>query len=196
MKLFVATQNPGKLKEFHEMLSQIDCDVLTPKDYPKIQDLEVEETGKTFSENAFLKAQAFGEKTQILSLADDSGLEVASLDGFPGVLSDRWHPGSSEEKNRALLERMRTEKHRTAQFTSCLCLYDPKTLDKYFFEGKILGKISEQQKGHDGFGYDPIFIPQGSTQTFAEMGTHAKNALSHRKKALEKLVHFLKNRIS
>lgn len=106
-------------------------------------------------------------------------------------MSDRWYEGSAEEKNRALLKKMSGETNRNARFVSTLCLYDPAKEKADFFEGEIKGKIVEEICGEDGFGYDPVFIPEGYDKTFAELGSAEKNKLSHRKRALEKLKNFL-----
>ena len=192
MKLLVATQNPGKLNEFRSLLEDHDVEIFTPADFEEVRKLEVEETGSTFSENALLKAREFAKKSGVSTLADDSGLQVKALGGFPGVLSDRWHPGSAQEKNQALLEKMKGIDDRSARFVSCLCFFDPVNQRYHFFEGEVMGKIASQSQGSDGFGYDPVFIPDEFTETFAQLGTEVKNTLSHRKKAILKFKAFLK----
>ena len=195
MKLLIATQNKGKLAEFESLLSGLGYEILSPADFSGLDDFDVPETGQTFAKNAFLKAQAFAHKAQVLTLADDSGLEIEVYDGFPGVMSDRWCGGTAEEKNVALLEKMKGEENRGARFVSTLCLYDPQTKKSEYFEGEVRGVISEESRGLDGFGYDPVFVPEGYTETFAELGLEEKNKLSHRKRALEKLQKFLRTKL-
>lgn len=185
-QLFVATQNPGKQLEFNAILNGVVSDVVFPDDTY----LEPEETGSTFAENAFIKAN-FSTRRPVL--ADDSGLEVAALDGKPGVHSKRFFPGSYEEKNQALLKLLEGAADRSAQFVTVMCLIMPNEEPRYF-EGIVRGSIAEAPRGTNGFGYDPVFIPEGSTKTLAELSTAEKNTISHRALALAKVVLYLQER--
>lgn len=189
MEIVVATQNPGKLTEFSQILSPLGHILLTPAEVG-LAELEVEETGTTFAENAELKAKAFAEASGKPALADDSGLSVQALAGEPGVYSKRI--GSTDpERMKWVLEQLQNQPDRTAWFTAVLCLYDPQTAASHLFEGKVMGSIAQQQVGDSGFGYDPIFIPEGHTQTFGQLGAEVKNKLSHRAQALQQLQDFL-----
>jgi XTP/dITP diphosphohydrolase len=195
MQLLFATLNQGKLREAQALLHLPGLEVVNPADFAEVRDLDVEETGATFAENAELKARAFGAKVQILTVADDSGLEVAALNGQPGVLSKRFAPGSDSDRNRHLLELMKQVVDRSAQFKTVLCLFDPSTQQTHFFEGLVKGKIAWQAKGEAGFGYDPVFIPDGYDQSFAELGQETKNRLSHRAQALLAIQTYLKEHL-
>lgn len=186
MQLLLATQNKGKQREIQEMLADLDIQVLLPE-----EDFDVEETGKTFEENAFLKARSFSEHFGMMTLADDSGLVVDALDGRPGVYSKRY--GSSDEhRNQKLLVEMKGKENRAARFVCVICLHSADI--SQCFEGKVEGRIAEEVKGADGFGYDPIFIPEGYDKTFAELGTDVKNTMSHRGNALKKVREYLEGR--
>ncbi len=190
-ELLIASQNVGKVKEIRAVLADTAYTVLTPEDVGLDATFDVEETGETYQENSELKAIAFGRVALILTLADDSGLSVNALDGRPGVYSKRYAPGTDSDRNQKLLTEMSGLEDRSAAFITVLCLYDPETNTSNYFEGKISGEIALAEQGDEGFGYDPIFIPVGFTQTFAELGLETKNQLSHRAQALEKLKQFL-----
>jgi XTP/dITP diphosphohydrolase len=164
-------------------------EVLFPQDIPATLDLNVAETGATFAENACIKAQAFAQRAQLLTVADDSGLEVLSLDGFPGVYSNRWHTGTSQERVQALLEKMQGNTDRRARFVTVVCLVDPQTETPQYFQGEIMGTLAETARGaeEEGFEYDFIFIPEGETLTFAELGRRWKVTRSHRTQAFLQL---------
>ncbi len=197
--LLIATTNQGKIKEISEELKDIDLEIKTLKDYPEI--LPPEETGNTFFENALLKAKYYAEKTGLLTLADDSGLEVEALDGKPGIYSSRFagEMASDEENIKKLLELMKDipEHKRKAQFVCVMVCYHPS--GKYIYsEGIWEGKIAYSPRGDRGFGYDPVFLVKelNYQKTAAELEMEIKNKLSHRGKALkalkEKLPEFLK----
>jgi XTP/dITP diphosphohydrolase len=190
-ELLIATQNQGKLAEIRTILSNSDYRILTPVDVGIVADFDVEETGKTYEQNAELKAIAFGQVALMLTVADDSGLSVNALDGRPGVYSKRYAPGSDHDRNVKLLSEMEGKEDRAAAFITVLCLYDPELNTSTFFEGRVDGKITQEITKGDGFGYDPVFIPDGYTKTFAELGQEVKNNLSHRSRALEKLKNYL-----
>jgi len=192
MQLLFATNNQGKLKEAKIMLENTGIEVLSLTEAgdllnKNLTSIEVEETGQTFAENALIKAKVFADETGLLTAADDSGLEVKALNNFPGIVSARWQTGSDADRNRALLKKMATVGDRTAQFVAVICLYDSQTKAYKNFRGEIKGKIALEVKGEAGFGYDPIFVPDGYKKSFAELGIQVKNKLSHRHQALKKM---------
>ncbi len=152
--------------------------------------MEIEETGNTFAANAALKANAFFSTTQKNCFADDSGLSVEALNGKPGVFSARFSgPNATDMMNRKkLLKEMEGISKRSAYFITVICTIINNK--EYFFEGRVNGVITEEEKGNNGFGYDSIFIPDGYAKTFAEMQPNEKNELSHRAIAVKKMVHF------
>lgn len=190
-ELLLATQNSGKLKEIQEILSGTQYKVVTPKEVGLGAEFDIEETGSTFKENSELKALAFAQAAHLLTIADDSGLAVSALGGDPGVRSKRFFAGSDEDRNNRILELIAEQKDRRAVFVTDLCLYDPDTKKILHFEGKVEGQIADKSAGDAGFGYDPIFIPNGYSQTFAELGQDVKNTLSHRARALHKAKEYL-----
>ncbi len=190
-KLVVASHNDGKVAEIKTLLEPLHIEVLSAKE---LRLGDVEETGKTFEENAKLKANALSLMCGLPCLADDSGLCVDALDGRPGVYSARYAPNRDFKTGMEMLLKEMSEsksKDRKAHFCCCLALACPNEKVK-IFEGKVEGKIAEEPKGEKGFGYDPIFIPEGYEQTFAELGDDVKNQISHRRLALEKLIKEIK----
>ena len=191
-KILIGTHNKGKYKEISDLL---------PRNVVKISPLSLgiespEETGKTFSENSLLKAKFFYEKSNIVTLSDDSGLEVECLNNEPGIYSSRWADefGGFDNAMIEILKKVKKiNKGTKASFISSLtiCLDSKKTITEI---GKIDGKISEK-KGLNGFGYDPIFIPNGHTKTFAEMEYKDKLLIDHRYIAYKKLEKKIKNYI-
>lgn len=196
MDLFIATTNPGKVAEFKAALADTPFGVRTPADFPELDGFEVIEEGKTFADIAELKARSFAEKVGLLTVADDSGLEVDALDGQPGIYSHRFAPGSDEDRYRKLLSFMVNADTRAARFVTVLCLYDPTTDQTQFFEGEVKGEITQEPAGTQGFGYDPVFKPEGQTQTFAELGIEIKNTMSHRGRAVAQLKAYLTSHLS
>jgi len=182
MKLYFATNNKHKLQEAKAILHEVGIDVLSLSDAGI--SLSVEETGDTFHDNAFLKAQALNEILQEPCFADDSGLEVFALHGEPGVRSSRYagEEGNSDKNIIKLLEELKQVEDRRARFVTVICLI----LDgvSYFFEGEVRGKIIRERRGTGGFGYDSVFVPEGYEKTFAEMTSEEKNKISHRRNAL------------
>lgn len=187
MELLLATANKGKIAELRSLCEPHRVTVYSLGD-EGIPNLDVEETGSTFAENAELKARAFAEATGLPVVADDSGLEVDALDGGPGVKSARWVSGSDEDRNQALLEKLETAQSRSARFKTVVCYLSKPSAKPLFFEGTISGTIATTPAGSEGFGYDPIFIPDGYTETFAELGVETKNTLSHRAIAFKKVL--------
>ena len=189
MELIFATHNNNKVKEVAQILpSYLSMKSLTDIGFFD----EIEETGKTFEENALLKAKIIFEKTGKNIFADDSGLVIDTLDGAPGVYSARYAGTGKDEDNIAkALKELDGKTNRKAYFISIFCLI--LNGKEYFFEGRIDGTISTEILGENGFGYDPIFIPDGFSKSFAQMSAEEKNAISHRAKAVEKLNNFLIN---
>lgn len=190
IKIVFATNNNHKLKEVRQMLPK-DIEILSLKDINCEDDLP--ETGNTLQDNARQKARYIFEKFGMNCFADDSGLEVDSLGGRPGVYSARYAGvnARSEDNITKLLFELKGKDNRKAKFHTVICLY--MNDDVHFFEGEISGKITEQISGESGFGYDPVFIPEGESRTFSEMTEEEKNAISHRRKAIDLLIQFLWN---
>jgi XTP/dITP diphosphohydrolase len=185
MILLLGTRNKGKIKELKELLADLEgLELLSFHERPFT---EVEETGSTFRENALLKARAIGQETGIPVLADDSGLEVSSLNKEPGVRSARFSgvPVDYARNNTLLLERLKGVgvEDRRARFVIVIVLRLPDGRE-FLQEGILDGKIARQLAGAGGFGYDPLFIPEGSSLTLAEIRSVAKNAISHRQRAI------------
>lgn len=190
-KLVVASHNIGKINEIKTLLSPLKIEVQSAEE---LRLADVEETGKTFEENAKLKADTISRKCGLPCLADDSGLCVDALNGRPGVYSARYAPNRDfNEGMKMLLKEINDSgsKNRKAHFSCCLALAYPNQKTR-IFEGRVNGVIAEKPQGKNGFGYDPIFIPEGYDKTFAELGDEIKNKISHRSRALEKLIEALK----
>lgn len=190
-KLIVASHNAGKIAEIKTLLAPLKIEVQSATE---LRLGDVEETGTTFEENAKIKANTLSLMCGLPCLADDSGLCVDALDGRPGVYSARYAPDRDfKEGMKMLLDEMEKSgsDNRKAHFSCCLALACPNQKTKVF-EGRVDGSISKKPKGSNGFGYDPIFIPEGFEQTFAELGDDVKNKISHRRRALEKFIQELK----
>lgn len=183
-QLLVATHNLHKKEEIQQILGD-SFEVKSLTDYDLNE--EIIEDGDSFQTNAQIKAQYCYEKTGIPSLGDDSGLVVPALDGRPGIFSARYAGDHDFQKNIAkVLDEMTGIENRSAYFITVLCYYDENGAT--FYEGTVHGNLLTENKGHQGFGYDPIFVPEGYNITFAEMNPEDKNAISHRKKALDKFL--------
>lgn len=190
-ELIFASHNTGKIKEIKEMLRPLGIKVLSFED---ISFPDVEETGSTFAENSLLKSTQIAKLTGIACIADDSGLCVDALDGAPGVYSARYAPDRDFDKgmDKLLTEMQHSKnKNRSAHFACVISLAYPDGEYK-IFEGRVDGQIAEQKHGNGGFGYDPLFIPDGFDKSFAELGHEIKNTISHRGRAMEKLLKYLK----
>lgn len=188
-EIVIASHNAGKIKEFGAMLAPFNIKVHSAADFTID---EPEETGETFAENALLKARHAAGKSHLPSMADDSGLVVPALGGAPGVYSARW-AGPNKDFSVAF-SRIQSElgnKDASAYFMCVLCLCLPDGRAEYF-EGHIDGKLTFPPRGDKGFGYDPLFIPDGYDITFAEFDASEKNRISHRARAFEKLMEFLR----
>lgn len=193
--LLIATTNPGKVKEVRAILKSNYIKISSLLDYPEYKHIEVSETGKTFYENALIKARAFGRLSGLSTLADDSGLSVAVLNDQPGIYSKRFGK-SDEDRIKKLLLALKDvpSNKRQAYFTCALVLYDPSS-DKHFAsEGIIEGSITVEPKGENGFGYDPVFFCPEIHMTFGESTEEIKNKVSHRAKALEKMKKIIRKR--
>ncbi len=194
MEIVLATRNKKKIEEIRRITAGLPITVLSLSDYPHCP--ETVEDRDSFEGNATKKAVEVCQCTGKPALADDSGLEVDALGGAPGVYSARYAgEGATDVKNNEkLLAQLKTipPDKRTAQFVCCMALAVPGGEMKTFF-GTARGSIGAEPKGKTGFGYDPVFLPEGSDRTFAEMSGEEKDRLSHRGKALEKFVNFLRN---
>ncbi|NQW42007.1 MAG: RdgB/HAM1 family non-canonical purine NTP pyrophosphatase [Bacteroidetes bacterium] len=188
MELIFATNNKHKLEEIKKILpSHIVLLRLVDIGYTD----DIEETGATFEANAAIKANTIFLKTGKPCFADDSGMAVDFLNGNPGVRSARYAGEPANDKNnvKLLLKELENVSNRNASFNTVICYRTEKT--ELFFEGEIKGTVADKPRGLYGFGYDPIFIPNGHDMTFAEMMLDQKNSMSHRKLAVEKLINYL-----
>lgn len=189
MQLLFATGNAHKLKEVRQALPAVEW--LSLADFPVLAELDPEETGTTLEENAILKAKAYGEVSGVPTVAEDTGLMVDALNGEPGVYSARWVPGSDEDRYTTLLQRLGNSENRAARYVTVACYFDPQTQEIHLFEGRSEGEIGGEARGNHGFGYDPVFIPEGHTQTFGELSDDIKKAFSHRARAFQQLADWL-----
>ncbi len=193
-EIILATKNKGKVKEFKQMLmgSGLDYEVLSLLDLTSFP--TIIEDGLSFQENAFKKAEAVCVKTGLLTIADDSGLEVDYLDGAPGIHSARFFGvHADDQKNNAkLLHLLRgvPKDKRTARFRCVICIMPP-TLEAYYTEGVCEGLIGEKPRGNNGFGFDPLFYLPQYQQTMAELDPKVKNKISHRAVAFKKAIEVL-----
>jgi XTP/dITP diphosphohydrolase len=191
-KILIGTNNQGKYKEIRDLLPN----KITIFGVKKFRILSPKETGKTFKENSLLKAAYFSKKTNLICLADDSGLEIDLLGGKPGIYSSRWS-GKNNNFNVAIKKiykkmtniKKNWENENKARFICCMTLFFPSG-KSYSSTGIVKGKISNVKKGKNGFGYDPIFIPDGHEETFGEMEPKLKMSIDHRFKAFIKIKKF------
>lgn len=193
MKIVFATNNSHKLKEIRQILGK-SIEVLSLADINCHEDIP--ETAPTIEGNAMMKARYVYDKYGTPCFADDTGLEVEALDGAPGVYSARYagDEGHDSEANmRKLLHELEGKENRRAQFRTVIALIEQKDGKPvaHTFEGKIEGHISDEKRGTSGFGYDPIFVPEGYEQSFAELGNEIKNKISHRARAVARLAEYL-----
>jgi XTP/dITP diphosphohydrolase len=189
MKLVFATHNPGKLQEVRELLAP-DYEVIGLSELGDHEDIE--ETALTLEGNAWIKARTVWQKHGLSCFSDDTGLEIEALDGAPGVFSARFAgPDKDPQANMdKVLDELKGQGNRKARFRTAVALV--LNGEEFLFEGTVNGEITTVQSGAKGFGYDPIFSPNGYDTTFAEMDAPTKNAISHRGLAIKKLVAFLK----
>lgn len=190
MKLIFASHNQNKVLEINSLLKGI-AEVHSLNDIGIFE--EIPETGITLKENASIKARACYDLTGLHVFADDTGLEVEALNGEPGVFSARYAgPEKLAWKNmEKLMNELEAHENKKARFVTFISLIINQ--EEYFFEGEINGTIIHEMRGSNGFGYDPIFVPEGETRTLAEMSSEEKNKISHRAKALEKMKCFLES---
>ncbi|RNC84713.1 MAG: RdgB/HAM1 family non-canonical purine NTP pyrophosphatase [Balneola sp.] len=188
-KLVLASRNKDKIEEMKSLLSKLGIEVLSALDFPHLQD--VDEDQPSLEGNALKKARYVFQETGFPALSDDTGLEVNALDGAPGVYSARYsgEDASYQDNVDKLLREMSPMENRTAQFRTVVALVDGEK--EYTFEGVCKGKILTQEKGNKGFGYDPVFKPDGFENSFAEMEAVLKNEISHRWRAIQKFINYL-----
>ena len=191
-EIIIGTNNQGKYKEICDLIP----DKIKKYSPKKLDILSPEETGKSFKENSFIKASYFSKRANQICLSDDSGLEIDLLEGKPGIYSSRWAgiKNNFDLAIRKVFKEMSQVKKNwqsesNARFICCMTLYWPNGKN-FFTEGSIKGKISNTKKGKNGFGYDPIFIPDGYEQTFGEMNPKLKMSIDHRFNAFLKLKKF------
>lgn len=184
-KIVLATQNPHKVLEFNEMLADLGIQVIAASEFPDLE--EVVEDGETLQANALKKARYVAGETGLPALADDTGLEVDILNGRPGVYSARYAGENVTYQDNVLklldeLSGIGDLDKRTARFRTVIAFVNGN--DEYLFEGICNGRILKEQKGKGGFGYDPVFLPDGHEETFAQMSMEEKNKISHRGRAI------------
>ena len=191
-EIIIGTNNDGKYRELCDLLPK-KIKKRSPKEF---NILSPEESGENFKENSIIKASYFSKKTNLVCLSDDSGLEINLLNGAPGIYSSRWSGVNSNFD--IAIEKVFNEMNKIsknwknnniARFVCCLTLFWPNK-ESYSSTGKVKGKISSKKKGNNGFGYDPIFIPDGYTETFGEMNPKLKMTIDHRSKAFLKIKDF------
>ncbi len=192
-QLLIATGNKGKVKEIQALLNGLEVELVTPKDIGL--EMDVDEDGATYEENAGKKARAYSQASRLIALADDSGLEVDALDGEPGLYSARYSgkPGASDAERRAFLLEKLKEKPRpwTAHFHATVAVATPDGLVQ-FTAGNCYGEIIPEERGVGGFGYDPIFFIPNMNRTMAELSMDEKNRLSHRALAVRAVLPILR----
>ena len=191
--LLIATRNAGKMREVRRILSDLPFQLLSLEEFPEV--IPIEETGRTFEENAALKAAGYATQTGVLTLADDSGLEVEALGGEPGVRSARFageHASDSQRVEKLLAELTNTSgPQRGARFVSAIGIANERGAILNISVGTCSGRIAFAPRGQGGFGYDPIFIPKGYELSFGELVPDIKNQISHRARALTKAREYL-----
>ncbi len=201
MDIILASRNKKKIRELNEIIEEgimsgLDekVNILTPDDFPQCE--EVEEDGDTFEANAAKKALYVLQCSGLIAVADDSGIMVDALNGAPGVYSARYAGDASDDmaNNRKLLDELKDvpDEKRGAQFVCCIALASGGEVKT--FRGTVEGMIGRENRGENGFGYDPLFYPEGHDRTFAEMSDEEKNSMSHRGRALKELQAYLKEK--
>ena len=192
MKLIIASNNSGKIREYKDIFEPLGFLVLSQSE--ENISIEAEETGTTFEENAVLKARAIYEITHSCVISDDSGLEVEALGGEPGLFSARYKGLETEHERRmAVLKELEGKYNRNARFVTCICFIDGMG-ENHLFTGTWNGVIAEREEGSNGFGYDPIFISEdGNGKTTASLPLSVKETYSHRAKAVKKLMDYLQS---
>ncbi|MBA3441316.1 MAG: XTP/dITP diphosphatase [Pyrinomonadaceae bacterium] len=197
-ELLIATRNTGKVQEIAAHLAGLPLRLRSLREFANIA--EVNETGRTFAENAQIKARSYADQTGLPTLADDSGLEVDALNGAPGIFSARYAGEAASDAERIvrlLAELARTnDRDRRAAFVCALAIADPQTTSLQIWTGRCEGRIAHTARGTNGFGYDPIFIPDGYALTFGELETDVKQRISHRAQALDAAHAFLRQQLN
>lgn len=193
-QILIATRNEGKVKELQILLADAPLRLRSLNEFENI--IQPAETGETFAENAAIKARSYALQTGLCALADDSGLEVEALNGAPGVYSARYGGGHAtdyqQKINFLLQEIQKTEsQNRRARFLCAIAFSDEFGKIRQICEGVCNGSIALTSQGQNGFGYDPIFIPDGFDRTFGELSANIKQQISHRQRAIEKIIRFL-----
>ena len=189
-KIAFATNNTNKLKEVQQILGNKYAIIgLTELGFTG----DIPETGLTLRENASIKSRFVNEKFGEDCFSDDTGLEIEALDGRPGVYSARYagEPGDADKNIDKVLDELKNKQNKNARFRTVISLVIGN--EEHFFEGEVRGRIIDERRGKGGFGYDPVFIPEGYETTFAEMDIKEKNNISHRSKAVRQLIEFLTN---
>jgi len=191
-QLLICTHNQGKFIEISDLLKDLPVELIS-LDQAKIK-LDVEETGQTYEENALLKAKTYGEMSDLISIADDTGLEIEALNGAPGVHSKRYFNADGEERNRLLLKQIGNNPNKHAEFVASVAVFNPKTSEVKTFQGEVQGEIIENPQGraHKQLGYDSIFKISSLGKTFAQASLNEKNSVSHRALAVKKAHEYLK----
>jgi XTP/dITP diphosphohydrolase len=187
MRLLVASTNQGKIREIKKIYKG-SIEILSPIDIAF--QLDILEDGTELSQNSLKKALAYFRKTGICTIGEDTGLFVKALGGKPGVYSARYGGGDDESNRKKLLLEMKGEEEREAYFKTVIALVVKENWVE-FFEGEVLGEITEKEIGDKGFGYDPIFLPLGHGKTFGEMNEEEKNCISHRRIVLKKVLSYI-----
>ena len=194
-QLLIATRNLGKMREFRALLAAVPIELCDLNSFPRIA--TVEETGSTFIDNASLKATGYARQAGVMTLADDSGLEVEALGGAPGVLSARYAGQAASDSQR--IEKLLSElsalnvPNRTARFVSVVAIADASGKILNVSSGQCMGTITAIPRGENGFGYDPIFLPDSFDRTFGELPAEIKNQISHRARAFKGAADFLRS---
>ena len=189
--LLLGTRNPGKIREIKLILGDLDLELHSLQEFEGIE--VAEENADTYAENAIAKARFYAKATGMTALADDSGLEVEALGGAPGVHSARYagKHATDADRRRLLLSELGGAENRRARFVCAVVIADRDGEALNVFEGICEGSITHAPRGDSGFGYDPLFVPDGFSETFAELSEEIKNRISHRARALLKLREFL-----
>ena len=190
--IVIATKNKGKLREFRSILADAYDEIFSLADFDEVP--EIEETGLSFRENAFIKAKTTSDFLSMDAIGDDSGLVVDALGGAPGIYSARYagEGASDDDNNEKLLSELKGEKNRSARFVCCISLVLVNGTQE-FFEGECRGQIIQEKRGQSGFGYDPVFYVSQYQKTMAQLGPDIKNRISHRAIASEKLLSYFSN---
>lgn len=191
-KIVAATRNPHKLAEYRKLLAGRDLEILSLNDYPGYE--EPEENGSSFAENAGLKALAAADYCDQPAFADDSGLEVEALNNAPGIYSSRY-AANDQARIARILRELEGKENRRARFVCVIAVaFNGEIVGS--FRGEVYGTIIREPRGTNGFGYDPVFVPDGFDQTFAELAPEEKNKISHRARAVKKVIEFVEDEMS